>query len=83
MRTEDPLLGVVVRLDMDDCPIGTIVKTPTGRIGIVTKHCGAQSRKDMFQRVVIQFKKPRGDTVTLQPHLLTIIKRSEATNDGE
>lgn len=82
METKIPVLGVVVRLDMDDCPIGTKVKTPTGRIGIVIKHCGAQSRKDLFQRVVIQFKHPRGDTVTLQPHLLTILNESEAANDG-
>jgi len=60
-------------LDMDDVPIGSIVKTPSGRVGVVIKHRGAESKLDLFQRVVIKFYEPLGDSVVLQPHLLTII----------
>lgn len=75
------LLGVVERLDMEDFPIGSVVKTPSGRIGTVIKHRGAQSRHDLFQRIIIEFDEPYGDTVALQPYLLTIIKGTEASND--
>lgn len=51
-------------------PIGAMVRTPTGRIGVVTKHRGAASKLEHFQRVVVAFG-PRGrDTLALQPHLL-------------
>ena len=68
------LAGVVHRPDMEDFPIGSIVKTPSGRIGTVVKHRGAQSRFDLFQRIIIEFEDPIGDSVALQPHLLTMIK---------
>ncbi len=59
-------------LDMDDMPVGTRVMTPTGRIGTVTKHRGAESKQDYFQRVTVQLDNgTRHDLVTLQPHLLT------------
>lgn len=73
--------GVKVRLDMEDFPIGSWVKTPSGRIGRVLKHRGAQSRHDLFQRVIVGFFEPIGDSVALQPHLLTIIDMPEAAND--
>jgi hypothetical protein len=75
------MLGIVERLDMEDFPIGSIVQTPSGRTGTVIKHRGAQSRHDLFQRIIIEFDEPYGDTVALQPYLLTIIKRAEASND--
>lgn len=59
-------------LDMDDFPVGTRVMTPTGRIGTVTKHRGAESKQDHFQRLTVQLDNgTRHDLVTLQPHLLT------------
>jgi hypothetical protein len=66
---------------MEDFPIGSAVQTPSGRIGTVIKHRGAQSRHDLFQRIIIEFDEPFGDTVALQPHLLTFINRGEPSND--
>ena len=68
------MVGVIHRPDMEDFPIGSIVKTPSGRIGTVVKHRGAQSRFDLFQRIIIEFEDPIGDSVALQPHLLTMIR---------
>lgn len=68
------MAGVIYRPDMEDFPIGSIVKTPSGRIGTVVKHRGAQSRFDLFQRIIIEFEEPIGDSVALQPHLLTMIQ---------
>jgi hypothetical protein len=59
-------------LDMEDFPVGTRVRTPTGRIGMVIKHRGAESKLDHFQRLTVQLDEGgRHDLVTLQPHLLT------------
>jgi hypothetical protein len=74
MLVNQSLVGVVHRPDMEDFPIGSIVKTPSGRVGMVVKHRGAQSRHDLFQRIIIEFEDPIGDSVALQPHLLTMIK---------
>lgn len=68
-------------VEMDDLPIGSVVRTPSGRIGKVLKHRGAQSRQDLFERVLVGFFEPEGDSVTLQPHLLTIITKPDAAND--
>ena len=68
------MVGVIHRPDMEDFPIGSIVKTPSGRIGTVVKHRGAQSRFDLFQRIIVEFEDPIGDSVALQPHLLTMIR---------
>lgn len=73
-QTNQALVGVINRLDMEDFPIGSIVKTPSGRVGTVVKHRGAQSRFDLFQRIIIEFEDPIGDSVALQPHLLTMIR---------
>lgn len=73
-QTNQAMVGVIHRPDMEDFPIGSIVKTPSGRIGTVVKHRGAQSRFDLFQRIIIEFEEPIGDSVALQPHLLTMIK---------
>lgn len=81
MTSKCHLAGVVARLDMEDFPIGSEVKTPSGRIGTVIKHRGAQSRHDLFQRIIIEFDEPFGDTVALQPHLLTMINRVEVSHD--
>ena len=57
--------------EIDDFPPGTRVKTPTGRIGVVEKVRGHQSKRDHFERLVIRLgPKPR-DTIALQPHLVT------------
>ncbi len=59
-------------LDMEDFPVGTRVQTPTGRIGTVVKHRGAESKLDHFQRLTVRLDGGgRHDLVTLQPHLLT------------
>lgn len=73
-QVSQSMVGVIDRPDMEDFPIGSIVKTPSGRIGTVVKHRGAQSRFDLFQRIIIEFEDPIGDSVALQPHLLTMIK---------
>lgn len=58
-------------LDMDDFPVGTRVMTPTGRLGTVIKHKGAESKLDHFQRLTVRFDDGgRHGLVTLQPHLL-------------
>jgi hypothetical protein len=58
-------------LDVEDFPLGTRVETPTGRMGTVTKHRGAESKLDHFLRVTVLLDGPRQkDYVTLQPHLL-------------
>ena len=77
-QVSQAMVGIIDRLDMEDFPIGSIVKTPSGRIGTVVKHRGAQSRFDLFQRIIIEFEDPIGDSVALQPHLLTMIKRPAA-----
>lgn len=74
-QSSQAMVGVIHRPDMEDFPIGSIVKTPSGRIGTVVKHRGAQSRFDLFQRIIIEFEDPIGDSVALQPHLLTMIKK--------
>jgi hypothetical protein len=59
-------------LDMEDFPVGTRVMTPTGRIGTVIKHRGAESKLDHFQRLTVRLDDGgRHGLVTLQPHLLT------------
>jgi hypothetical protein len=73
-QSSQAMVGVIYRPDMEDFPIGSIVKTPSGRIGTVVKHRGAQSRHDLFQRIIIEFEDPIGDSVALQPHLLTMIR---------
>lgn len=67
------IAGVIDRPEMEDFPIGAKVKTPSGRVGTVVKHRGAQSRHDLFQRIIIEFDEPIGDSVALQPHLLQLI----------
>ena len=57
-------------LDLDDFPIGTLARTPSGRIGIVIKHKGAASKQDHFQRLVLHFSSDPHDSVTLQPNML-------------
>ena len=73
-QSSQAMVGVIHRPDMEDFPIGAIVKTPSGRIGTVVKHRGAQSRFDLFQRIIVEFEDPIGDSVALQPHLLTMIR---------
>ena len=59
-------------IEIDRFPIGSRVRTPSGRTGTVIKHRGSESRLDCFVRVTVQFDGGRRhDLVTLQPHLLT------------
>jgi hypothetical protein len=76
MQTNQTIAGVIDRPDMEDFPIGSKVQTPSGRVGTVVKHRGAQSRHDLFQRIIVEFDEPIGDSVVLQPHLLRLIKES-------
>ena len=80
MQANPCIAGIIDRPDMEDFPIGSIVKTPSGRVGTVVKHRGAQSRHDLFQRIIIEFDEPFGDSVALQPHLLKMIGRPEASS---
>ena len=80
MQANPCIAGIIDRPDMEDFPIGSIVKTPSGRVGRVVKHRGAQSRHDLFQRIIIEFDEPFGDSVALQPHLLKMIRRPEASS---
>lgn len=62
-------------LDVDAFPVGTRVVTPTGRLGVVVAHKGAESRHDAHERCVVRFTgrggggRDRG-TVELLPSLL-------------
>jgi hypothetical protein len=62
-------------LDLDDFPIGTLARTPSGRIGIVIKHQGAESKRDHFQRVVLRFNADPRDSVQLKARAMA--KRAE------
>lgn len=62
-------------LDVDDFPLGTVVRTPSGRIGTVVKH-HTESKLDYFQRVSVQFGKNPRDGVVLQPQFLTIVHKA-------
>jgi len=57
-------------VEIDLYPAGTLVQTPTGRVGRIQKSRGARSKHDHFLRVVIWFGPRPRDTVVLQPHLL-------------
>lgn len=59
--------------DIELFPPGTLVRTPSGRVGIVQKSQGAESKRDHFMRVCIWWGPGPRDGVVLQPHLLTRI----------
>lgn len=62
--------GAAVRdVDVEQFPVGCRVATPTGRVGVVVKHRGYESKLDFFMRVTVRLGER--DLVTLQPHLLT------------
>ena len=63
--------------DIDQFPIGTVVKTPSGRVGVVVKHRGAESKHDHFLRLVVHFGGGPRDSVVLQPTLLQPVKSPE------
>lgn len=56
--------------DTDDFPPGSVVQTPSGRVGIVIKHQGAASKRDHFQRLQVHFGGGPRDSVMLQPDVL-------------
>ena len=68
--------------DIDQFPIGTVVRTPSGRVGVVVKHRGAESRHDHFLRLVVHFGGGPRDSVVLQPTLLQPVK-SPADDSNE
>lgn len=58
-------------VDIEDFPVGTRVRTPSGRVGTVIKHRGAESKFDHFLRVTVRLDGgTRHNLVTLQPRLL-------------
>ncbi len=60
--------------DMDDFPPGSVVQTPSGRVGIVIKHQNAASKRDHFQRLQVHFGGGPRDSVLLQPDVLRPIQ---------
>ena len=57
--------------DLEDLPIGTRVRTPSGLLGTVTRHKGRESRRDLYMRVTVRLDSGgRNGFVTLQPQLL-------------
>lgn len=54
---------------------GSIVKTPSGRVGVVIKWL-AGSNIDAFNRVSIAFSHKRSDGVVLRPELLEVLEWS-------
>lgn len=64
-------------VDLDQFPIGTLVRTPSGRVGKVIKHRGAESKHDHFLRLVVHFGGGPRDSVVLQPRLLVPVKNPE------
>lgn len=67
--------------DVDEFPIGVLVKTPTGRLGVVVAHKGAESRDDRHERCTVRYHRGGGgdrDTVTLLPSLLKLASGGSA-----
>lgn len=59
--------------EIEDFPLGCVVRTPTGSIGVVVKHRYA-SKIDHFARVDVQFSHNPRDGVVLQPKYLVLIE---------
>lgn len=57
-------------VEIDFFPVGSLVCTPTGRIGRIQKSRGTESKHDHFVRLVVWFGPGPRDSVVLQPHLL-------------
>lgn len=69
-------------VDIEHFPVGTRVRTPSGRTGTVVKHRGAESKFDHFLRVTVRLDGgTRHNLVTLQPRLLA--KCPPATDTAE
>lgn len=62
--------------------LGTIVKTPSGRVGVVIKW-HVWSDFDVYDRVSIAFSKKRSDGVVLRPELLEVIEWSSEKNPNK
>lgn len=59
--------------EIEDFPLGCVVRTPTGCIGVVVKHRYA-SKIDHFARVDVQFSNNPRDGVVLQPKYLVLME---------
>lgn len=59
--------------EIEDFPLGCVVRTPTGSIGVVVKHRYA-SKIDLFARVDVQFSNNPRDGVVLQPKYLVLLE---------
>lgn len=59
--------------EIEDFPLGCVVRTPTGSIGVVVKHRYA-SKIDHFARVDVQFSNNPRDGVVLQPKYLVLVE---------
>lgn len=60
-------------LDVDAFPVGMRVITPTGRLGVVVAHKGAESKGDAHERCMVRYLDRGGRdraTVALMPSLL-------------
>jgi len=72
----NPSLTATTLRDVEDFPVGVRVITPTGRLGVVVAHKGAESREDVYERCVVRYQSGGGldrDTVQLLPHLLKLV----------
>ncbi len=59
--------------ELEDFPLGCVVRTPTGSVGVVVKH-RQTSKIDHFCRIDVQFSNNPRDGVVLQPKYLTLIE---------
>lgn len=59
--------------ELEDFPLGCVVRTPTGCVGVVVKH-RVTSKIDHFCRIDVQFSDNPRDGVVLQPKYLELIE---------
>ena len=59
--------------ELEDFPLGCVVRTPTGCVGVVVKH-RVTSKIDHFCRIDVQFSANPRDGVVLQPKYLELIE---------
>lgn len=59
--------------ELEDFPLGCVVRTPTGSVGVVVKH-RQTSKIDHFCRIDVQFSNNPRDGVVLQPKYLELVE---------
>ena len=58
-------------------PVGSLVRTPSGRTARVIKHSSCRSKKDLFERIYLEYTDARGgecNKVVLPPHMLSPVE---------